>query len=88
MPPIIRTALHAVVIAVSAVAILFPESRVVARPFVLSLYFVMFADMTVQGWRDGYLQKPFRELAKNPPRTGPVELAANAFGIIAMFLVL
>lgn len=83
-----RTILYALVIAASAAAIFFPEARVVARPFVVSFYFVMFADMVVEGLRSGHLQKPIRELAKNPPRTGPLELAANVFGIIAMALVM
>lgn len=87
MPPIIRPVLYAAVIAASAVAILFPESRGAARPFVMSLCFIMFADMVVEGLRSGHLQKPMRELAKNPPRTGPVELAANVFGAIALVLV-
>jgi hypothetical protein len=83
-----RTVLYLAVALWALVVILSPEARQVGRSLFVLLYFVLAGDVFIREWRSGYLHKTFAEIARNPPRTDPLEFLAIALGTIALTMTM
>lgn len=79
-------ALLYVALSASALALLLVPSLggMPLKAVVLVLYFLVFGDMTLSDWRAGHLQLSLRQLARNPPRSDPLQVFAIVIGSVAV----
>jgi hypothetical protein len=55
------------------------------KALVLVLFLVEGIDGTLTAWRAGYLRMSLGQLAKNPPRSDPLQVFAFVIGAVAVF---
>jgi hypothetical protein len=79
-----RTLLY-VALSASALALLFFPSLagMPLKAAVLVLFSAGVGDITLRDWRAGHLQLSLRQIAKNPPRSDPLEFFATVIGAVA-----